>query len=65
MGAVKNYESTTTEPLPFLAHQIGTFVVFPHVRYFYLTPIPALGKIKNEQRHAGRTSIDDVIVMLK
>ena len=35
-------------------------------RNFYLThPYQPLGKIKNEQPHASRTSIGDVIVMLK
>ena len=28
-------------------------------------PVPAHGKDKNEEPHAGRTSIHDVIVMLK
>ena len=32
---------------------------------FYPFEIPALGKDKKEQPHAGRTSIPDVIVMLK
>ena len=33
---LKNGEKTTLEHF-FLAHQIGVFVVFTHVRYFYLT----------------------------
>ena len=41
---------------------------FYHVIYFYLLshiPVPALGKDKSEQPHAGRTSTRDVVVMLK
>ena len=53
-------------PISFHAHQIRISVVFTHVRYFYLThPYQPKGKIKNEQPHAGHTSIRDVIVMFK
>ena len=45
----------------FLAHQIRISVVFilSHI------PVPARGKDKNEQLHAGYTSIIDVIIILK
>ena len=50
-----------------LAHQIGISVVFIHVRSHIL--VPARGKDKKQttarRPHAKRTSIHDVIVMLK
>ena len=42
----------------FLTHQIKITVVLSHIP-------TALGKDKNEQPHVSRTSIHDVIVMLK
>ena len=51
-----------------LAHQIGISVVFTHVRQSHI-PIPVLGKDKQRTAAclpcADRTSIRDVIVMLK
>ena len=52
----------------FLAQLIGISAVFAHMRKFYLTyPVPAHGKDKNRTAtlHSGRTSICEVIVILK
>ena len=50
----------------FLAHEIGISAVFPYMRKCCLTNlVPTCGKHKNNQPHAGSTSIRDVIVMLK
>ena len=56
-------------PQYFLAHQIGISVVFTHVSILSHIPVPALRKDKTQTAacwpQAGRTSIHDVVVMLK
>ena len=48
-----------------LAHQIEISVVFTNVIILSHIPVPARGKDKKQQPNAGRTSMSDIIIMLK
>ena len=55
----------THEPYTFSHTRSGFRLFLPREIFLSHTPVPALGKDKKTQPHAGRTSIRDVIIMVK